>query len=248
MPDFRNMKLGRKAVKTDSRTPRLARYFTSALPAPPPSQDWSKGITAWGMLMNDTLGDCTIAGVGHAVQVFSANAGTEASVTDAEALQYYEQWDGYDPGDPSTDQGGVELDVLTNWKNQGFAGHELSAFAAVTPISTVHVRQAIALCGGVYIGVELPISAQGQEVWDLVGGPDGAAGSWGGHCVFVCGYDAIGVTCITWGALLKMTWAFWNAYVDECFALISPCFIAENGEAPNGFNLAQLLQDVAQIN
>jgi len=32
-------------------------------------RDWTKGITEWGMMMNDTLGDCTIAGVGHAVQV-----------------------------------------------------------------------------------------------------------------------------------------------------------------------------------
>ena len=42
---------------------------------------------------------------------------------------YYENWDGYVPGNPSTDTGGIELDVLNDWQKQGFAGHALMAFA-----------------------------------------------------------------------------------------------------------------------
>lgn len=248
-----NLKLGRKAIKTDSRTLRLAKYFTAALPPPPPSRDWSHGITSFGELMNDTLGDCTIAAVGHAIQVFTANASTEAYITDAEALQYYEKWDGYNPADPSTDQGGVCLDVLTNFRQQGFAGHKLLAFAAALPANAQHVQQAINLFGGVYIGLGLPTSAQNQvgKVWEVVpddGTGNTTPGSWGGHCIFVCAYDTTGLTAITWGALQKMTWNFWNKYVDEAYALVSPDFIAAAGNAPNGFDLATLESDIVQIN
>ena len=100
------MKLGRKAVKTDSRTLKLASYLSSSLPPAPPAVYWSKGNKNWGMMLNDKLGCCTIAGVCHAVQVWSRNSGTEITLPDSVVLQTYEQWDGYNPRDPSTDQGG----------------------------------------------------------------------------------------------------------------------------------------------
>ncbi len=110
MADHSKMKLGRKAIKTDSRTLALGRYLTPSLPPPPPAQDWTKGITAWGMMLNgpepsepqfpDGLGDCTIAGCGHAIQVWTANTGSMVTVPDATILNYYEQWDGYVPGKP----------------------------------------------------------------------------------------------------------------------------------------------------
>jgi hypothetical protein len=255
MRDVTQLRLGRKAIKTDSRTLRLARYFTPELPAPPPHRNWTRGIKSWGMLGNDTLGDCTCAAVSHAVQVLTTNASTEAVVTEAETITAYENWCGYNPADPSTDQGGVCLDVLNDWRQQGFAGHALTAFASALPANTQHIQQAINLFGGVYIGLGLPISAQAQTgnggTWAVVpqdAAGDSTAGSWGGHCVFVCSYDATGLLCITWGALQKMTWGFWNTYVDEAYALISPDWIASSGNAPNGFDLAALESDLVQIN
>ncbi|MGA2890321.1 MAG: hypothetical protein ABSE51_19935 [Terracidiphilus sp.] len=242
--------LGRKAVKTDSRTLRLARYLTTALPPPPPSADWTKGITAWGIMLNDTLGDCTIAGAGHAIQVWSANAGSETTVTDSDIETAYEQWDGYDPSDPSTDQGGVELDVLNDWRKSGLAGHKLLAFAAANQANLDEIRQAIALFGGVYIGVSLPLTAQGQAEWIIApdnGSGNAAAGSWGGHCVFVVGYDETTFTCISWGQLIKITLPFWQAYCDEAYALIGADWINTGGQAPSGLDASQLLGDLAIV-
>jgi hypothetical protein len=242
-------KLGRKAIKTDTRTLMLARYFTSALPAPPRAADWTRGMTSWGMMLNDKLGDCTIAGIGHAVQVWSANAFQEITVSDDVILAAYEQWNGYNPVDPSTDQGGIELDVLTDWKANGLAGHRLLAFADPKAANLVEVRQSIALFGGVYIGISLPLTAQSQDVWDVVpddGSGSSAAGSWGGHAVFVPAYDANGFTCITWGQQKKMTTAFWQMYVDEAHALLSPDWLTAKG-SPSGFDLAQLEADLALI-
>ena len=77
-PHVRRWRLGRRAIKTDSRTLRLANYFTSALPPPPPTADWTAGITGWGMMLNDSIGDCTCAGLGHSQQVASLGVGAFA--------------------------------------------------------------------------------------------------------------------------------------------------------------------------
>jgi hypothetical protein len=248
MADHSKMKLGRKAIKTDSRTLVFGRYLTPAIPPPPPTADWTKGVTAWGMMLNDTLGDCTIAGVGHAVQVWTANTASMVTVPDPTILSYYEHWDGYVPSNPNTDSGGIELDVLNDWQKQGFAGNTLLAFADPKPANLVEVRQSIALFGGVYIGLNLPLTAQSQDVWDVVprGGAKAKPGSWGGHCVFVPKYDQHGFTCITWGQLKTMTVAFWNKYCDEAHALLGQDWIAAKG-APSGFDEAQLQTDLKAI-
>ena len=248
MTDHSKMRLGRKAIKTDTRTLVLGDYLRPSLPPPPAAVDWTKGISSWGMMLNDKLGDCTIAGAAHAVQVWTANTGHEVTVPDRTVKRYYEKWDGYVSGDSNTDNGGVELDVLNDWQKHGFAGNRLMAFADPRPDNLVQIRQSIALFGGVYIGMALPITAQTQDVWDVVpkGGANAKPGSWGGHCVFVPKYDKHGFTCITWGQLKTMTLAFWKKYCDEAHTLLGKGWLAANG-APNGFNQAQLLADLKAI-
>ena len=248
MADHSHMKLGRKAIKTDSRTLALGNYLKSTLPPPPPAKDWTNGILDWGVMMNDKLGDCTIAGVGHAIQVWSANLGKEVTVDDNTVLSYYENWDGYNPADPSTDNGGIELDVLNDWRKNGFSGHGLLAFAAPKVSNLVEIQQSITLFGGVYIGLGLPITAQTQDVWDVVpkGGANAKKGSWGGHCVFVPKYDQHGFTCITWGGLKTMTVAFWKKYTDEAYTLLGQDWISAKG-APSGFDQTQLQADLGSI-
>ncbi len=248
MADHSNMKLGRKAIKTDSRTLALGNYLKPSLPAPPPAKDWTNGITNWGMMMNDNLGDCTIAGVAHAIQVWSANAGSEITVPDATVLSFYEKWDGYDPSDPTTDRGGIELDVLNSWRKDGFDGHGLLAFADPGHADLVEVRQSVTLFGGVYIGLALPVTAQNQDVWDVDanGGADAKKGSWGGHCVFVPKYDEKSFTCITWGGLKTMTIAFWKKYCDEAYTLLGENWLTDKG-SPAGFDESQLKIDLSSI-
>lgn len=248
MVDHSGMKLGRKAIKTDTRTLALGDYLKPSLPPPPPAKDWTGGVTSWGMMLNDTLGDCTIAGVGHAVQVWSVNTGSIVTVPDASVETYYEQWDGYVPGKPNTDNGGVELDVLNDWQKQGFSGNTLLAFADPKFSNLVEIRQSIALFGGVYIGLSLPVTAQNQDVWDVVanGGANAKKGSWGGHCVFVPKYDANSFTCITWGGLKTMTVAFWKKYCDEAHTLLGQNWLNAKG-SPAGFDQAQLETDLGSI-
>src|SRR5271170_6493212 len=87
--------LGRQGVKTDPRSLKLEKY-TAALPAPPASVSFTRGIAEWGALGNILYGDCTIAGALHILQVWIKNAINEMqNISFADAIHYYSIWDGY---------------------------------------------------------------------------------------------------------------------------------------------------------
>ena len=60
------MKLGKLAPKHDARIPMLAALHRGAAFGAS-CVDWSGGVKSWGVMRNDTLGDCTCAAVGHAI-------------------------------------------------------------------------------------------------------------------------------------------------------------------------------------
>ncbi|HXU64054.1 MAG TPA: hypothetical protein VN962_20285 [Polyangia bacterium] len=247
--DHSREKLGKKPARHDPRTLQMANYL--ALPAIPAAQDWTKKAAHnWGMMLNDELGDCTCAAIGHIVQAWTSNAGPkEITLPDDAILKAYEAVSGYKPGKPDTDQGAVELDVLKYWRKTGVGGQKIEAFVALEPKNHAHVQAAVDLFGGAYIGLALPVSAQRQQVWSVPpGGPtgQGAPGSWGGHAVVVEAYDAHGVTCITWGQKKRMTWSFWDTYCDEAYATLSELW-AGKGPSTSGFDMAALKSDLKQV-
>ena len=251
MIDHRLVKLGKHAPKKDARNLKLARYLTASLPPPPESCDWSAKVGgSWGVMLNDSLGDCTCAAAGHLIEAWTANAGVRVTPPDSAILAAYEQLCGYNPADPSTDGGGVEVDVLNGWRKIGIAGHRIGAYAAVDVHNLSHVKTAVSLFGGVYAGVSLPRSAQGQNSWAVPSGGavgDGAVGSWGGHAVPVVAYNPAGPVVVTWGALLQVTWAFWLAYFDEAYAIVSPDWLVAGAATPAGVNVEALATDLIDV-
>ncbi len=241
--------LGKAPPRVDPRTLQLAAYLDArAIPAPPPARDWTHAASPrWGLMANDRLGDCTCAAAGHLIQTWTANNGAEVTPSDADIVKAYEAVGHYNPAYPDTDQGAVELDVLNYWRSSGIAGHKIGAFVAVSPGNKTHVEAAINLFGGVYIGAALPLSAQHQTVWDVAEGPDAKAGSWGGHAMACVGYNRTGVVLITWGAIKVATWAWWEAYTDEAYALLDAEWVDASRPAPNGFNLDALRVDLAAL-
>ena len=242
------MKLGKHAARHDPRTLKLLRYVRAQLPPPKPAVNWSKRVSRWGVMKNNTLGDCTCAAAGHLIRLWTASTKT---VRDEDIIEAYRALSGYQPGKPATDRGAVELDVLKYWRKTGIGGHRILAFVAVEPGEIDQIKTSIELFGGCYIGLELPLSAQKQRVWSVP--PSGAKGkakpgSWGGHAVPVVAYDARGLTVVTWGATKRMTWDFWRAYCDEAYALLSTYWIdAHCGVNPEGFALDQLKADLAAV-
>lgn len=240
---FSHLKLGRQEPRPDIRTLRLASYLDLAALPPIPALMKPPGVKNWPMYGNDRYGDCTVAAAGHMIQGWTKAVGhqrTPATTTIERA--YWSTGDG-------ADTGRVELDVLNYWRNHGIGKDKITAFVQVDPLNLDHVKAAIYLFGGVYTGIGLPLSAQGHSSWDLVGLPVGrnAPWSWGGHAVPYVGYDAAGVTLVTWGGLLNATWRFHTAYTDEVWAIISPDFMNVAGSSPAGFNLAALQADLAAL-
>lgn len=247
-------KLGKKAPVIDARTLRLAKYLDAApvLPAPA-SVDWTKKVTApWGVMLNDRLGDCTCAAAGHLVLAWMSNAlDAGFAPSDGQVLSLYEGSCGYNPDDPSTDQGGVEIEVLKFWRKNGIgdSGHKIAAFVSVNPKNFEEVQQAIALFGGIYIGVALPTSAQEQVggLWAPTSSTPGDAGSWGGHAIPIVAYTPDDLTAVTWGALQKLTWAWLEAYCDEAYAIVTHDWIEANRKSPSGLNVTALELDLRHL-
>jgi hypothetical protein len=241
-------KLGKLPVRTDVRTLALARYVDRArLPDPPPVLDLTTRVPEWPMYANDRIGDCTIAAAAHMIEAWTALAhGRALEVSDAAVLAAFDRVKVVDPA--SGEEGAVELDVLRDWRANGVGDHRIAAFARVAVHDHRLVQAAAWLFGGVYIGLQLPLTAREQQTWDWTGSLAGPArpGSWGGHAVNVVRYTEGSLTAVTWGRLKDLTWAFWDRYCDEAYCILSHDFL--NGtEAPNGFDLDALRADLALV-
>jgi len=254
--DPKKLKLGKSAARHDPRTLMLAAYTTTALPPPPATCDLTKKVgSSWGMMENDQIGDCTCAAAGHLLMEWTENAkGKMFTPTDKQIVAAYSAITGYDPTTGANDNGAQELDVLNYWRQTGIAGHKISAYMALEPANHTHVMDSVYIFGGCYIGVQLPKTAQAQtqnhQPWSVPPSGttgDGAPGSWGGHAIPVVAYDSRGVTVVTWGALQTMTWEFWKAYCDEAYAILSSDYLSGKNQTPQGFNLAQLQEDLADL-
>jgi hypothetical protein len=248
MADYSKMKLGKRHPRHDPRVPMLAKY-TATLPSAPLAVEYRSKIVRWPMMLNDQLGDCTCAAVGHVIQQWTTYNDKPTVLSDQQVEQLYQSVGGYNPSDPTTDNGAVEADVLNYWLNNQVVGHPLGAYAALELQNHNEVKDAVYWFGNCYIGLALPLSAQTQDVWAKPPGGavgPGAPGSWGGHAVPVVAYDGRGLDVITWGAVKRMTWQFWDTYCDEAYALLSTDW-TEGKLAPPGFNYEQLSADIQTI-
>jgi hypothetical protein len=253
-------KLGKRSA-VHPKGMRMMASLAAKLPAAPAHSAWYLGgraydgralapITDWPMDGNDEYGDCVFAGAAHFEQLVSNAIGAPNVPTQAQVLAEYSKLTGFNPNDPSTDNGAVISDTLTTWKTNGLFGKNLINFIGANPKSQSQISDAIWFFGGATLGVELPISAQDQDVWDVpAGGPvgDGAPGSWGGHDVLLVNRDDRGVTLITWGATKIATWDWLSTYCDEAYAILSQDWLDAKGNTPGGVPLASMIADLDRI-
>lgn len=246
------LRLGKALPRYDSRTLKLTKYLDlTVLPTPPVATNRlaAVGLT-FPMFANNFYGDCTAAGMAHMSMLWSALASSPLSYSDADVLGAYAAITGFDPVTGANDNGAVELDVLKWWQSVGFAGHKIAAFAAVNLANRDLFRAAIYLFDGLYIGVALPASAQGQEEWTYKPetGSQANPGSWGEHCVNIADYDESGVSLISWGKVIHASWDFLDRYCDEAYAVLAPeAFNTAAGNTAEGFDLATLTIDLARV-
>lgn len=248
-------KLGKQPVKHDPRTLQFGAYLKEGLAAPPQQKSWAGKIPndGWGMMDNDTQGDCTCAAAGHMIKEWTANTGTEVTVPDPEILAFYNHF-----AHGNADAGANMLDVLNYWRKQGLDKHKIMAFAALELKVDTQVMDAVNLFGACYIGVALPDFAvvPGKDPLTIpwVVPPKGAVGDAApnqrnGHCIPAVGYDQRNLYIVTWGRLKSMSWQFYKAYAEESFAVLSHDWFSKQlgGKAPGGFDLATLEKDLKEV-
>ncbi|CAP57495.1 hypothetical protein [Gluconacetobacter diazotrophicus] len=194
------------------------------------------------MLGNDVLGDCTAAGIGNHIRATAALAGYQVAVRAEDAEAFYTASTGYVPGDPSTDQGGVEVDVLTHAARNGYALADQTLYpvwGSADPEDLNGLRNIMAGLGAAYLGVQLALADQPEDgVWDTTTPGDQTPGSWGGHCLLAWAYDGTAedslVSLLTWGGIRKATWRWVRSRIMECHGLAWRQLMPAGGLAPAG--------------
>ncbi len=236
---------------------RLADYITSTPPSVPAAVDRSDASFAWGMLANDTLGDCVIAMMMHSIEAFHLDATTPVPVfSDADAIAAYEAITGYNPANPNSDQGTNEGQAMTYWQHTGLrcsaddSIHTIATTVAVNPTSIDERRRAIWEFVALQYGLALPLTAQGQTEWSVTDSTlqgNAAPGSWGGHGVPALSYDSASETVITWGADLVMDEAFALAYLQEAHVVVTTEMLSRSGTSPAGIDWDALIADIKTL-
>jgi hypothetical protein len=234
-------------------TLKLADYIHADVAAPPAAVSRPHPNFKWGMLANDRLGDCVIAMMLHSIEDFHLDAGTPVpAFTDNDAISLYSAITGYNPDDPSSDQGTNESDAMRYWEKPGLrtsdhVDHQIVATVAVDPSNLDECRIAIDEFVDLQIGIALPLTAQGQTEWKVVGdGRTGnsAPGSWGGHGIPYREYDGETFKCVTWGAELLLTVPFHQAYAQEAHVVVTKEMLNKTGVGPSGVAWDKLIADI----
>jgi hypothetical protein len=257
MPGRFGMQLGKTPPKFNPKTLLFSDYLKASAPLPPlvskTYREYLVPATQWGMLGNDQVGNCTCAGPAHEVINRTAHTKGVANMVqptlDQVLAMYTAICPGFSIGPPVVNDNGAAIsDALNYMLTTGLAGEKIDGWAQIDQTSQVDIQQAIYLFGSINIGVNLPNSAMDQtnagQAWNVLSDDGGIAG---GHCVCVMGYGSVGLTCITWGQLQQMSWAWFFTYCDEAYIELASDWINASGTAPNALNLAELQADMASL-
>jgi len=242
-----NYRFGKHPPKVDYRTLLFKKYLKAGIAAPPATFNVLTTVyqklavnnpaALFPMDGNDTVGDCTIAGLAHATTVYQGLVGKKSIMSKPAVLKVYYHLTG------GPDTGLNELDVLNYWQSNKVGNEQILAFVKIDPKNHTHVQQAIQMFGGVYLGFQVQQNAI-QDFDNHVPWTPGTLTN-DGHAVYAVAYDGNGVTVLTWGNTQQGTWGWWDECVDEAYAILPPQ-AQTPGFAP-GFDFAQLQADLNDV-
>lgn len=243
-------------------TPSPIPPVTPVPPSPPPVAVLPTPPTMFGleglplvyqMQGNDQAGDCVEAGAIHEIMTWTQRAARPATFGGDAALALYAQWTGWQPNDPSSDQGTDMVTAASLRRKQGIVDanggkHQLGAYLALTAGDPDELAQATYLFGCTGVGVQFPqeweTAFDNGQPWDTVARPT----LMGGHYVPVIGRRYNGnFVCVTWGQLQEITPRGYRQFCDEALAYVNADILGANGLSPQGFDLDQLKADLSQL-
>ncbi len=239
------LKLGLKPLPHDSRDFQFAKFRTAApLPKRPKTFGHENLIKAWGMLGNDQVGDCVLAGAGHEHMIWNAAAGKPVpKFTDECIISDYSAITGYNPNDPNSDQGtdmraAAKYRMKTGIIDAAGVRHKIGAYVFIDSSNLDHILEAAYLFGAVALGVDMPQSAMDQFNSGLPWSVVKNSPIEGGHYVPLVA-NRVDPTIVTWAQLQRVKTAFLKKYCNTAVAYITEEYLAA-GKSPEGFDLAAL--------
>lgn len=253
-------KYGRRPPK-NAPALRFGSVLASGAPSYPPRVDYLKKLPGWQMLGNDVAGDCNAVTWANMRRLVTASLATENYPTQAQVWQFYQtQNPGFDPngtastnGPGSSDDQGMDIQTGLEYlhANGGPDGVKPVAFAKVDHTKIAEVKAALAIFGGLWLGIEVLDANQKQfadgEAWSDVPGSQID----GGHAILGGGYGT-DICFITWGQETRFEPSFWNGVVqsvplvEEAWAVIWPEDLGTKS-FEQGVNQAQLAADYQAI-
>ncbi len=147
-----SLKFGRRPVRrtayTDASSSVMKRHFSALGPPPAVTKNWPAAVKVpFGLMLNDSLGDCVCADVGHVMMINTANASTIFVPTDRPIRKLYQWVGGYVPGEPNTDNG-CDMTTMDEFlKAKGFCGSKLDAYGMVDYDSVADLTWCVELFG-----------------------------------------------------------------------------------------------------
>lgn len=232
---------------------KLSKYTAALAPVPRKVYwEYKVPLDLWGVLGNDTVGDCEIARIMHIIMLATAHTGTMLKPTVEETLAVYSAVTGYDPkqtqpdGSNPTDNGANTPDVFNYWQNTGIMiSGKLNKIAGWVRVRSdiESIKQAIWLFCAASLDIAVYQSMMdqfnGHQPWDAPAGD-----LLGYHAVPFFGFGSEGTTGVTWGALQQMGWQTALQILQGAYAVITEDWITSTGKSPNGFDLAALQADL----
>lgn len=231
MTDFSEFRLG-KQPPIRKQALMLADVLTGAVPATPAAADHFGKVPGWELGRNDQFGTCGPTSVANSLRLTTLGlTGHMVAVSFEDIADLYRRSGnpGFDPNksesDPTQDDNGVVMQtMLEALLSGGIGGHRPLAFAKIAPGDMDTLDKAIAIFGGVALGLTLDVAQQRQQVWSNVPGSP----PWGGHAVLSGRYsDPDGDTAdrtgiVTWAEVVDMDRGFVRAQEDEAWVIIWP--------------------------
>jgi hypothetical protein len=240
-------RFGKNPPVKDYRTFLFINYIKDGVPKPPDklsqldrvytTHENSDPTSLFPMLGNDTVGDCTIAAYAHADTVYEGMVGKKKIMSEELCVKIYMHLTG------GIDSGLSMMSVMEYVRRNTVMGDKILAYVSINPHNHTHVKQAIAMFGGLYTGFQVQENCiedfKARKMWE----PGELMNA--GHAIFVPEYNEDGVNCLTWGNTQWGSWKWWDECVDETFVLVVP--EAKDPKFTPGFDFEKLQVDLVSI-
>jgi hypothetical protein len=251
------LKYGRRPPK-NAPALKFSSILAQTAPAHPAREDYLARLTGWQMLGNDVAGDCNAVTWANMRRLVTATLSKENYPSQAEVWQFYEtQNPGFNPdGTADTDGPGSQhdqgMEIQTGLEylhsSGGPDGVKAVAFAKVDPTNLDEVKAALAIFGGLWLGITV-LDANQKEFQENKAWTDVAGSAIdGGHAILGGGYTTGDIKFITWAKETEFAKSFWNGavqgtqLVDEAWVVIWPEHLGTT-EFEQGIDQAQLSAD-----